>query len=144
MPSGGLEPQAIESSDVKQSSSACEAAGFRPTYLPWDPGGDRESAPDEDTDRGDAVLRWEEPSGPGYVALVTHLEPEDFEGQGYPDVAVRGRKGQLVWIGDPGVGELSIRWREGLAECESFSLHLLLVADQADVEEEIGKVAGSL
>ena len=126
----------------------CTAPAFRPTYLPWLKPGREVPAPER---VGDAALRWAGPSSGDdvdpYVSLgITTEDPtEDFAGAGYPTLPVRGTEGYLVWVGDPHVGELSLRWDEGEPPCDAHVLSLLdQELSQRRAEAEIEKIAESL
>jgi hypothetical protein len=60
-------------------------------------------------------------------------------------VEIRGVDGHLIWVGDPGVGELVAAWSEGSAECESYRLHLRLPGrTEQETERERRRIAASL
>ena len=63
---------------------------------------------------------------------------------GFEGVKVRGHPAYLVWIGDPGVGQLALFWNED-GPCEAYSLHLLYQgASQRATEREIMKIGRGL
>jgi hypothetical protein len=65
--------------------------------------------------------------------------------EGFPTTEVRGTTGYLVWVGDPGVGDLALTWFEGSGPCRSFSLHFRDPAlSQRKAEAMIERIARSL
>ena len=134
--------------DAQPAAGPCDPAGFHPTYLPWgkeDPNDPQQSARDKD-----AVLVWTGPSGDGKgraaVSLVTRYETIDGdELDEFPSAPVRDTRGWLVWVGDPGGGELSLLWEETVEACGSYELHLLDQSlSESDAEKEIKAIAESL
>lgn len=137
----------------ESGSTKCDPASFRPPYLPWLDKDEDPPPPDRERDGRNMVLTWSDRSNDDvYVALVTHYDNAvpvagtDFDADNPPpSVRVRGSEGYLMWIGDPGVGELAILWAEGRDPCGSYSLHLLDRRMSEDTaESELRKVAKSL
>jgi len=151
------EPVGSASSTAEVSGSAtpteaCEPAPFRVMYLPWLPEDAEVPAPIVLQDEDSAILVWFEDQklewDGAYVTLQTSPKPplggpaflRDF-----PTTSVRGEVGYLVWVGDPGVGELDITWSEGAGPCNWYSLGMSRVgATQAEAESAISAVADSL
>ena len=123
----------------------CEAAEFGPTYLPWEKG----SIPDPEsfTVQLNTISQWTTPEGAKNVVsveLVRRYNPWD-DNEDFPLVPVRGTEGHLVWIGDPGVGQLSLQWLEGDEPCDNYGLYLLLPgASQRKAESEMARISRSL
>jgi len=146
-------PSASVSSTPSEQPSVdtCSFPAFRPTFLPWD-GDGQPPEPREVVEEGNAIFVWfsdegEEHKAP-YVSLVAQLEPvfgEAGDLDGFPTAEVRGTTGYLVWVGDPGVGELALTWFEGSGPCQSYSLHFRDPGlSQADAEATIERIARSL
>lgn len=107
--------------------------------------------PKKSHDGPNAILTWENDDAEGgssqHVRLVTVWEPlaRDYEAEGFARFEVRSQIGYIVWVGDPGVGELTLPWAEGSEPCQTYLLALLthgFAEEQA--EQEIKAVAGSL
>lgn len=138
-----------ESADEAQSAAGpCDPAPFHPTYPSW-----TEKDPDQPRQavRGnDAVLTWTGPSAEGEgraaISLVTRYDTLDGdELDEFPSARVRDTRGWLVWVGDPGVGSLSLLWEETVEPCGSYELHLLDQGlSQKRAEAEIGRIAEGL
>ena len=63
----------------------------------------------------------------------------------FPTVRVRGVNGHLVWIGDPGIGELALTWKEGDQLCRWYTLSVSSVGlTQREAEVVVQEVAASL
>lgn len=91
----------------------------------------------EDEDR-----RW----NARYVGLRRSSNPPlDPDLGEFPTVPVRGESGQLVWVGDPGVGELALVWSDNEASCGWYTLGLGSVGlTQRQAEVTIREIAASL
>lgn len=140
-------PSARDESSVEgtptQASNACEYPPMKVSYLPWLKEGENVPPP-EKGQRGDrAVFTWQGPDE-NRVSLVRHpsTEAEAWEGGSIP---VRGVRGVIVWVGDPGVGDLSLLWSEDSTRCSDYSLHLSTKGmSEREAEGEIEKIAASL
>jgi hypothetical protein len=63
----------------------------------------------------------------------------------FPVTRVRGQPARLVWIGDPGVGEVALTWREGSGSCRWHVLTLSSTGkSQKDAESALKEVAASV
>ncbi|MGH2808722.1 MAG: hypothetical protein ACRDKT_15770 [Actinomycetota bacterium] len=129
------------------TAQACEYPEFRPTYLPWLEPGEEVSAGTELLSSKSIVWGPGESRNPDQVKLQTKRKSrlDHYRGSRFQRLMVRGEEAYLVWVGDPGVGELTIHWDEGDGPCESYVLHY---RDQDSfkhqVEAEIIKIAESL
>ncbi len=122
----------------------CTAPEFGPTYLPWEK---RVPEPETFSAQLNFIQQWIAPSSYGSAATVglvrRYLPWEDHKD--FPKVPVRGNEGRLVWIGDPGVGELSLQWSEGDEPCDNYGLYLLdRTLNERQAENELAHVARSL
>jgi hypothetical protein len=130
--SGGESPE-----QQRNVSWFCAPAPYRPTYVPWARAGERPEGPaggeSGSIDEPDRVLYWvddpqafqrEHPSYMGAVLAVSTLAELDTEpGQEeFPTIEVRGHRGELVWVGDPGIGGVTIIWRERPGRCGAYSV----------------------
>jgi hypothetical protein len=133
---------------------SCDPATFQPTYLPWLRPGEVVPQPAESRDGPNVLLTWSAGDRPGWTqepgasaSLVTEFAAslEGSPGADFPVVPVRGTTGRVVWVGDPGVGDVMVVWKELPGACGSFSLHLLAqnLSEQKAVEE-ISKIVASL
>jgi hypothetical protein len=132
--------------EATPEATACEAAEFAPTYLPWVKGN---SIPEPETFTAqlNTTQHWTTPEGAKNVVavdLVRRYQPwEDHED--FQKVPVRGTEGRLVWIGDPGVGQLSLQWSEGEEICDNYGIYLTLPgASQRKAEAEMARISKSL
>jgi hypothetical protein len=134
--------------EERPAAGPCDPAAFHPTYLPW--GKEDPDDPQQSARGNDATLVWTGPSGDGKgraaVSLVTRYETIDGdELDEFPSAAVRDTRGWLVWVGDPGVGELSLLWEETVDPCGAYELHLLdRSLSESDAEREIKAIAKGL
>lgn len=129
----------------------CDPSPSRPSYLPWLD--ERQPVPPSREERSerDAVLVWfEDPElayQGSYVSLGTKYSPP-FEGETdvpFSRVPVRGVSGYLVWIGDPGVGDVAIIWAEHDKPCGTFQLSTgTRGLSESEAERLIEEIAGSL
>jgi hypothetical protein len=138
----------------EQHGGGCNLPAFSPHYLPWTERSDVGPADATMHENGNAIGIWFAPNsvpiGPGlqapYLALVSEREEalvDEFD-DGTP-VNVQGEQGRMMWVGDPGVGEIALAWREHPGECGSFALHLLDQGlTEAQAEQELRLVAASL
>ena len=124
----------------------CTEPEFAPTYLPWEKGSIPE--PELFFAQGNATAQWVAPAdakSPGKVSLVRAARPWKTYEREFPIVPVRGTEGTLVWIGDPGTGELSLQWSEGDQPCDHYAIYLLLPSvSQRDAEKEMARISRSL
>jgi hypothetical protein len=128
---------------------ACPASPFTVSRLPWLEEGSEVPAPELIEEGVGAILVWfEEPTerwSGRYVALKRSTMPLDEGLSEFPTVRVRGVNGRLVWIGDPGVGELALTWKEGDQLCRWYTLSTSSVGlSQEAAEEVIRDVAASI
>ena len=123
----------------------CEGPEFAPTYLPWEKGSIPE--PELFFAQGNATAQWVTPADaktPARVSLVRAARPWK-DTKHMPLVPVRGTEGWLVWIGDPGTGELSLQWSEGDQPCDHYAIYLLLPSvSQREAEQEMARISRSL
>jgi hypothetical protein len=127
----------------------CSPVPFAPSYLPWLSEGEPVPRPEQRSEaQGDLLMTWSGGGRRGWegagITLVTlFVTPEP--GQDAMTVPVRGTEGALTWIGDPGVGELSLTWSEDGAPCGSYRLHLLAGSlTERQAEAELLRIAESL
>ena len=133
------------------ASAQCPAAPYTVSRLPWLEAGSEISAPELVTEGKASLLVWfEDPVerwNGRHVALTRSTHPL-ISGSltEFPTVSVRGQLGHLIWVGDPGVGGLSIVWTEPSAEpCAWYSLTLLSQGmSEGQAETEIRRIAASL
>ena len=156
--SASVEPSATPSDD--QQRIRCEPPAFRPTYLPWLRSAEFVPPPVKTrVGRKGASITWYATGRPGWEvdppeitsdsSLVLERTfqprfriPKDHD---YPVVEVRGVKGRLTWVGDPGVGGLAVFWSEGESTCDSFALHLLAQnLDEEGAERQAKRIAASI
>lgn len=164
---------------------ACEPASLHPTYLPWQEGtegtGDPVETQSGTEDSPNAFTTWaadpdalrqDDADGDLSYASVAVLHEYEPAGEEFPTIEVRGHRAELVWVGDPGVGQLSLRWQEMPGPCGALAVSLRIwrsppyledvpdqeAYDQADgeemdrlmgrhqeaIEQEIIKIAESL
>lgn len=144
MDTGGQSPVIDESpspafpeTDDEQAET-CERPSLRPTYLPWLEEGEDVPAPvdahDGDRDDPSGRLVWAQDPGrydPDDVeaqvntVTITLLPEYETSEQSARDIEVRGEPGTLLWTGDPGIGPVSLLWREEPGPC-AYSLSLLI------------------
>lgn len=120
----------------------CESPDLRPAVLPWVNEGEEVPPPDivHEGDEGSYVAwlgdgeavagpdrSWEGP----VVSLAVLASPgwEPGSEPGSTQVQVRGEVADVAWVGDPGVGELAVRWRETGDECGVHSVTALTSGD---------------
>ena len=133
------------SPEAAQRPAECTEAEFGPTYLPWEKG----SVPDPEqfSAQLNFTEQWVTPSGAKRVGNLTFVRAyRPWEGNQYmPKVPVRGTEGRLVWIGDPGTGQLALQWSEGDEPCDHYGLHLFLQkVSERETEREMAKISRSL
>jgi hypothetical protein len=148
--------------------AVCPPAPYRPTYLPWLDEGEEAGEPARvvhgDVEQPSARASWPldpealDPGGnfePPVVTLSSIYELEREPGTAeFPDVDVMGHEGEMVWIGDPGIGPVALIWRETPGPFGAYSLSLgtfgmgpYLDVDDApgeDVDEWMGEVQEAL
>jgi hypothetical protein len=132
----------------------CPPATIRPSYLPWLEPGETVPKPKEETEGKNAVLIWSAGAQQGwkhgYVALVAEHEPvfgrgKDLAKQGFESINIRGSTAYLIWVGDPGVGELALTWSEGTQPCDTYSIYVWAEnLDPGVAKEEIKRVGESV
>ena len=145
-----------------QERIRCDPPPFRPTYLPWLRSTESVPPPDKTrVGRNGASLSWYATGRPGWEVHPPEITSDSYLGlertlrprfrvnkdhrRDYPVVEVRGTKGRLTWVGDPGVGELAVFWSEGESICDSFALHFLAQnLAENDAETEAKKIARSI
>ncbi|HEX6580153.1 MAG TPA: GerMN domain-containing protein [Actinomycetota bacterium] len=128
-------------------ADTCPTAQLAVSRLPWLPLDSGVPDPALLEDELGPVLVWfedEDQRWAGrYVALKRSSEP--VVGQGlsdFPTAEVRGEIGHLVWIGDPGAGEVALVWSEGVQPCSWFSLSMSSVGlTEAEAERTIRGLA---
>ena len=123
----------------------CTEPEFEPTYLPWVKGSIPE--PEQFAAQLNFTEQWVTPSGAKQVAKVTLVRTYRpwKETTHMPEVPVRGTEGHLIWIGDPGVGELALPWSEGDEPCDHYVLYLLDQSlNEREAEREMGRISRSL
>jgi hypothetical protein len=90
----------------------------------------------------DATERW----NGAYVAL--RVAPKPLFGEAlrdFPSVTAAGSPARLVWVGDPGVGEVAVTWRANTGDCGWHALSLSTTGmSQGQAESVITDIAGSL
>lgn len=126
-----------------EDSSGCDYPPMKVSYLPWLKEGEKVPPPERHRSGDRALFTWQGPEE-NRVSVVRHpgTEAEGWEGDSIP---VRGVRGFIVWVGDPGVGDLSLLWSEDSTRCSDYSLHLSTKGmSEREAEREIEKVAGSL
>lgn len=83
------------------------------------------------------------PNGPEYVFVGHQPTAPSWVGSGHTATA-GGRTVHVIWVGDPGVGEISAYWQESGA-CSYFVTSLVLRQGSAQqIEAELLRVIGSL
>ena len=126
-------------------ATACAGAEFAPTYLPWEKGD--VPGPETFTAQLNTIQHWTTPEGAKNVMsveLIRRYRPWE-DNEDFPVVPVRGTEGHLVWVGDPGVGQLSLQWSEGDEVCDNYGLYLTMPgASQRKTEAEMARIARSL
>lgn len=137
------QPSAATASAAATSAGNCSAPP-RPQYLPFPA-----SAPTESTyEDGARGLRYyatnAQPSLPVYAFIGHQRNPPGWAGAGHTVQAGR-RTVNVIWGGDPGVGEITSYWTEGSGSCTVFTTSLVLrTGTPAQIEAELLKVIASL
>lgn len=123
----------------------CSTPEFAPTYLPWAKGSVPE--PQIFSAQLNSISQWTASSKYGSAAtvgLVRRYRAWD-DNDGFPTVPVRGTQGRLVWVGSPGVGELSLQWSEGEQACDHYGLFMVnRKLGERGAERELTRIARSL
>ena len=149
------EPQVIETPEDSSTptvvAGSCPAAPLSLSRLPWLEAGSEVHAPELINEGESSLLVWfEDPVerwDSRHVALTRSTRPLiDGSLDEFPTVSVRGHSGHLVWVGDPGVGELSVVWTEpSVGACSWYALTLLSRGmSEVQAETEIQRIAESL
>lgn len=111
----------------------CPLPEFRPGWLPWLAEGEPVPEPDE---------TWHDPESSGFdwlgddeaeawhgpvvsLSRSPHPDVEPGTDDNFRPVEVRGHAGELRWVGDPGIGELAVWWREADGACGVYRLGVL-------------------
>ena len=139
-------PTNLRNDSEEKTVTACSAPDFAPTYLPWAKKGDLPE-PEVFGAQLNSITQWVAPPSYGSAAtigLIRRYHPWDDEGK-FPKVPVHGNEGLLVWVGDPGVGELSLHWSEGDEPCDNYGLSMVnRKLGERGAERELARVARSL
>jgi hypothetical protein len=130
---------------------SCPETPFTVSRLPRLGAGSEIPAPEEVEEGESSLLVWFEDTAErreGRHVSLMRSAGALIEGSlsDFPTMSVRGQTGHLVWVGDPGVGELSIVWTEPSAGPCTWS-HLTLMSQrmsEAQAEAEIQRIAASL
>ena len=128
---------------------ACPAASFTVSRLPWLEEGSEVPEPEFIEEGVDAILAWfEDPTerwSGRYVAFRRSTMPLVESLSEFPTIRVRGVNGRLGWIGDPGVGELALTWKEGDQLCRWYTLSISSAGlNQGEAEVAIRDIAASI
>jgi hypothetical protein len=130
-----LPDDAVDDTTDVAAAAGCPLPELRPGMLPWladgepvpDPVEVRFGTPDEP----DSVMTWAAEPDPEELWDVAHLSigrihtPDNEPGdQHFAMVDVRGHEAELVWVGDPGMGQLRVNWREQPGPCGVYSVWL--------------------
>jgi hypothetical protein len=138
---------AMPSPTPRATDEACPRPP-EPTYLPFEHRGE----PTIDSTAEHYRLRYQSTDGtfpdsgrprPVYFVVGRELVPVSLPpGR---EVRIGERKVNLIWIGDPGVGEVAAEWREGSGPCETHVAWLLWYrGNQEGIENELIKTIESL
>lgn len=132
----------------KEEGRACEPTSLHPTYLPWQEGTEGTGDPVEmrsgTEDSPNAFTTWaadpdalgrDDADGDLSYASVVVLHEYEPAGEEFPSVEVRGHRAELVWVGDPGIGPLSLRWRETPGPCGARAVSLRIWRSPAYLED---------
>lgn len=117
------------------AATGCPLPELRPGMLPWLSDGEPVPDPVEvrfgTVDEPTSLTTWAADADPEELWNVAHLSigrihtPEVEPGdQGFEMVEVRGNEAELVWVGDPGMGQLRVNWREQPGPCGVYSVWL--------------------
>ena len=125
----GLPTEPTATPTPSPASAACPAPTLRPTYAPWGAvGAPREEAGERGVGHvydGPPDLGWE-PQGGGPTYLRISRQPT---AAGLPPGGVVRSAGsrdvRLLWVGDPGVGDVAAWWQEGQGPCDTWRANLL-------------------
>lgn len=134
---------------ANQASSSPSAATScnpppSPRYLPFTV----KPAPVIQYDSGGVGARYEAASASSasaeYAFVGNQPSAPDWVGQG-TTARVNSRTVHMIWLGDPGVGEITAYWESGNATCSYSVASLVLRRGSAkDIEDELLRVIASL
>jgi hypothetical protein len=137
--------RAPQPADQGGAGAICQAPAVAPRYLPWLEPGEPVPPPEVRREEGREILVWFAEPEMGWDGPYVTLSVESEDPQGLEPVEVRGATGYLTWVGDPGVGALSLRWSEAEVPCGTYHLSLGTKGlPEARAEEEILRIAESL
>jgi hypothetical protein len=128
----------------------CAPPPYSVSRLPWLSPGAQVPAPEVSQDGMSSVSVWFEDADARwsgtYIALISSpRSPVGDDLDTFPRVEVRGVQASLVWVGDPGVGELALVWTEGTGACTWRVLSLGTQGfSERQAEQALGQVANSL
>jgi hypothetical protein len=131
-------------------SAACPVPPFTLLRLPWLPEGAAVPAAEPIDESPDAGFVWFEDSEERFAGTYVALKRSPWSPFGrnlseFPTAQVRGTTGHLVWVGDPGVGELALVWREAGSSCEWYTLSISGAGlSEVQAEQSIRTLAASL
>jgi hypothetical protein len=131
-------------------SATCPAPSFTLLRLPWLPEGAAVPASEPIEESPDAGFVWFEDSEERFAGTYLALKRSPWSPFGrnlsqFPTAQVRGTTGYLVWVGDPGVGELAFVWREAGSSCEWYTLSISSPGlSEVQAEQTIRTLAASL
>jgi hypothetical protein len=130
-------------------AASCPVPAFTVSRLPWR-ASESVPAPEHLEEDDGLLLVWFEDENRRwngrYVALRRSANPPfGSDLAEFPTMPVRGEEGHLVWVGDPGVGELAVVWSDGEASCGWYTLGLSSAGfTRKQAEAAIRDVAASL
>jgi hypothetical protein len=143
-------PSPTASPHAPSVAESCPPASVAVSFLPWLETGTPIPEPETSLDGRNSVSVWFEDLDArwdgAYAALTTSeksLIGEDLVE--FPSTSVLGQPAHLVWIGDPGVGELALVWNESTGDCMWRTLSLSTAGlTQKQAESALLKIAASL
>lgn len=131
--------------DQGGADATCQGPAVEPTYLPWLRPAERVPPPQIQTDEERNIAVWFADLERAWDGAYVTLSADSEEPEGLESVEVRGRTGYLTWVGDPGVGELALRWREAEGSCGTYHLALGTQGlSETRAEREVVRIADSL
>jgi hypothetical protein len=151
------DPAEDDAAPTDGTLAGCPPPNLWPTVLPWVDQGQTVPPPDlihygTDADPNGRLVWAADPDAfdtAGFsdtdVVVVARLHDHEPFGGDVPEVEVRGRTAQLMWIGDPGVGELQLVWSEGNGPCDTYAVGLTILSgpSDGDGESEPDRLLGS-